>query len=930
MITPQISNIHAGTPTITAFDNRHFTVRTLQYYRQPNIQQDVQERLEFHYFNIYGFLQKNADARLSESGQDNFYYHADLMGFSLLNKGVDSGEIYQLNDIEQRLMVSIDANKTFKWCCYEANDSLGRLESVSEKIEGGNWRVSERFQYAGNSHTEQLANLAGQCISHFDTAGLLQTQEVSLQGEPTLLTRQFIQQVDNAEFNVDWQGDSDLTALSPEKFSHQTHFDAAGACLSIIDAKGHKQQREYDITGQLIRTTFTVKGQDTQPITQIIEYSAVGQKVREIYGNGAVTEYVYEAQTQRLILIQTYRPVNHSLGYKLFQSLHYDYDPVGNVIAIYNSAEKKVFWRNQKVEPKHRYQYDTLYQLVHATGREIAGISQQSHYLPHHSSIDNSVYTRYFRAYSYDKGGNLIQIHHRAPAMQQAYTIKMTTSSRSNHAVLADLAEFPHQVEPLFTPSGQQKQLLQGKNLTWTSRQELQSVNGAGGNEFYRYDGDSQRALKITQYNQKQSKVVYLPNLEIRQIEHNEKYHVICIGEDSEVQAQVLHWEIGLPDKMVNNTVRYSINGLASNSGLELDMDGNLISQEEFYPFGGTAVWTVSSALEVNYKTRRYSGQERDITGLYYYGRRYYQPWVGRWLSADPAGTIDGLNLYRMVRNNPLTYQDVHGLAPRLFDTQDDMFADFQQTVSKLLNASSKIERIAKNPSLIRNRVISMAQLFYKDKTSKFTYAINLYEFLEMDSQSEEFKTWATNKLSYQNTSRQRQPGWETVNHAEQALIRTLTAHDSFNISNLIISQKAKLCSSCENAMYTFRQSMPKRRFTTMILRDGDLPLAAIQHGQSRTRYKNSSYSAGVAVGKTSFTLYDYKDIEFQVGMGNFWGGMDKTLYTMYANEFERVFGNLPIGKGVKKSFPPKPPKSSGGRGHQLDKNQPSTSRRHR
>ncbi|MGG4664007.1 RHS repeat-associated core domain-containing protein [Providencia vermicola] len=930
MITPQISNIHAGTPTITVFDNRHFTVRTLQYYRQPNIQQDVQERLEFQYFNLYGFLQKNADARLSDYEQYNFYYHTDLIGFPLLSNGVDSGEIYQLNDIEQRLMVSIDANKTFKWRCYEANDSLGRLENVSEKIEGENWRVSERFQYAGNSHTEQLANLAGQCINHFDTAGLLQIQAVSLQGEPTLLTRQFIQQIDNAEFNVDWQGDSDLTALSPEKFSHQIAFDATGVCLSMIDAKGHKQHREYDVAGQLIKAGLTIKDNHTQPTTQCIEYSAVGKKTREEHGNGVVTEYVYEAQTQRLILIQTYRPVGHSLGYKLFQSLHYDYDPVGNVIAIHNSAEKKVFWRNQKVEPKHRYQYDTLYQLVHATGREIAGISQQSHYLPHHSSIDNSIYTRYFRAYSYDKGGNLIQIHHRAPAMQQAYTIKMTTSSRSNHAVLADLAEFPYQVEALFTSSGQQKQLLQGQNLTWTSRQELQSVNVAGGSEFYRYDGDSQRILKITKSNQTQSKVIYLSNLEIRQVDDREKYHVICIGEDGEAQAQVLNWEIGLPDEMVNNTVRYSINGLASNSGLELDMDGSLISQEEFYPFGGTAVWAVRSVLEVNYKTRRYSGQERDITGLYYYGRRYYQPWVGRWLSADPAGTIDGLNLYRMVRNNPLTYRDEYGLAPRLFDTQDDMFADFQQTVSKLLNASSKIERIAKNPSLIRNRVISMAQLFYKDKTSKFTYAINLYEKLEMESQSEEFKTWATNTLNYQDTTSLPSSDWETANHAEQALIRTLTANNRFDLKSLIISQKAKMCSSCENAMYTFRQSTPKSRFTTMILRDGDLPLAVIQHGRSRTRYKNSSYSAGVAVGKTSFTLYDYKGIEFQVGMGSFWGGMDKTLYTIYANEFERVFGNLPIGKGAKKSFPPNPSKRSGGRGHQLDKNQPSTSRRYR
>jgi len=927
MITPQISNLHAGTPTITVFDNRHFTIRTLQYHRQSNVQQDVQEHLEVQHFNLYGFLQKNADARLSESGQCNFYYHTDLLGFPLLNRGVDSGDIYQLNDIEQRLVISIDANNTLKLCSYEPDDSLGRLERVNEKIEGGNWRVSERFEYAGHSHIEQLANLVGECIRHFDTAGLLQTQEVSLRGEPILLTRQLLQQFDDEKRSVDWQGDSYLTALSPEKFPHQISFDSTGFRLSTIDAKGHKQHREYDIAGQLIRTALTIKGFNTQPITQRIEYSAIGQKVREIHGNGAVTEYEYEAQTQRLTHIQTYRPTNHLLGYKLFQSLYYDYDPVGNVIAIYNSAIKSIFWRNQKIEPKHQYQYDTLYQLVYATGREMAGISQQSHCLPHYSSIDNSIYTRYFREYSYDKGGNLIQIHHRTPAMQQAYTIKMTVDSRSNRAVLADLAEYPHQVEPLFTPSGQQTQLLQGQGLTWTSRQELQSVNGAGGHEFYRYDGDSQRVLKITQYNQKQSQVIYLPNLEIRQIENSEKYHVMCIGEADELQAQVLHWESGLPNEIVNNTVRYSINGLASNSSLELDMDGNLISQEEFYPFGGTAVWAVRSAVETHYKTRRYSGQERDITGLYYYGRRYYQPWAGRWLSADPAGTIDGLNLYRMVRNNPLTFRDDQGLAPKLFDNRDSMYDDFQKTVSKLLTASSKIEKISRDPSLIRNRVISMAQVHYRNKTSKFTYAINLYESLEMDPQSAEFKAWATNTLSYQDTSRQRQPGWETVNHAERALIRTLTAHDSFSLSSLTISQKARLCSSCENAMYDFRQSMPKSRFTTIALRDGDLPSAVTQYGRERVHYANPSRLAGNVQGKK---LYDYKGIEFQVGMSGFWGSTDKVLYRIYAREFERVFGSLPRGRGLKRSPPPNPPRRSGNSGQHFDRNQPSTSRRYR
>lgn len=70
------------------------------------------------------------------------------------------------------------------------------------------------------------------------------------------------------------------------------------------------------------------------------------------------------------------------------------------------------------------------------------------------------------------------------------------------------------------------------------------------------------------------------------------------------------------------------------------------------------------SELEASYKVIRYSGKERDGTGLYYYGYRYYAPWLCRWTAADPGREIDGLNLYRMVRNNPLTLSDAEGLAP--------------------------------------------------------------------------------------------------------------------------------------------------------------------------------------------------------------------------------------------------------------------------
>jgi RHS repeat-associated protein len=70
------------------------------------------------------------------------------------------------------------------------------------------------------------------------------------------------------------------------------------------------------------------------------------------------------------------------------------------------------------------------------------------------------------------------------------------------------------------------------------------------------------------------------------------------------------------------------------------------------------------SVSEVKLKQYRYSGKERDsVTGFYYYGARYYVPCLGRWMSADPAGTIDGLNLYAFVESNPINHTDIGGYA---------------------------------------------------------------------------------------------------------------------------------------------------------------------------------------------------------------------------------------------------------------------------
>ncbi|EKT4523176.1 RHS repeat protein, partial [Pseudomonas putida] len=347
------------------------------------------------------------------------------------------------------------------------------------------------------------------------------------------------------------------------------------------------------------------------------------------------------------------------------------------VLKIRNDAEATRFWRNQKVVPENTYTYDSLYQLASATGREMANAGQPGRHLPHVTPFDSATYTSYMRTYRYDTAGNLRQIRHSAPATNHNYTTDITVSDRSNRAVLSTLAQEPSAVEALFTPGGQQAVLLPGQPLAWSSRAELKQVvsvkreGATDDGESYRYDSHSQRVLKAstqrTASSTQAQRVIYLPGLELRTHTNGDTLtqdlQVMTVGEAGRAQVRVLHWQAGKPDDLANDQLRYSYDNLLGSSALEVDGAGNLISQEEYYPFGGTAVWVARNEVEASYKTVRYSGKERDATGLYYYGYRYYQPWAGRWLSADPAGTVDGLNLFSMVGNNPVTRVDVLGLA---------------------------------------------------------------------------------------------------------------------------------------------------------------------------------------------------------------------------------------------------------------------------
>jgi RHS repeat-associated protein len=54
--------------------------------------------------------------------------------------------------------------------------------------------------------------------------------------------------------------------------------------------------------------------------------------------------------------------------------------------------------------------------------------------------------------------------------------------------------------------------------------------------------------------------------------------------------------------------------------------------------------------------------KETDASGLIYFGARYYDPTIGRFITQDPMGMIDGPNLYAYCKNNPVNFVDPWGL----------------------------------------------------------------------------------------------------------------------------------------------------------------------------------------------------------------------------------------------------------------------------
>lgn len=658
---------HANTPAIQAFDARGLVLRDVNYHRRDETSAP-EHYITHHTHDTAGRPVLSRDPRLfcehtsEKPGPANQSNVFSLSGALLASENCDAGWRLSLLAEDGVPVEGWDQKRNHT---RTHHDPLRRPSATFEQSAGEPEHCTERFTYFDGS-AEDGHNRRGRLIRHDDTAGTLHFPEFSMSGQPLQLRRTF--SADPA-WAVDWpevEADRDFFLETRPATTHFS-YNALGEPVGQADAVGNRQTVFQDLAGQLKETRLTLAANDDSlTLVSDIRYNAFGHIEHQRAGNEVITRATFSLDDGRLQQL-TSRTGNGPI----LQDLSYAYDPIGNITRITDTADAVTYHRNQRSEAICRYRYDSLSRLIEAHGRQIRNACGGPQLPAFISPTDPGQLENYTRTYTYDPAGNLLLMEQRAASANR--TERTVVASASNRSLPESPdGQLPDEqaIAAAYDANGNRVFLQRGQALLWNRRNGLQQVDQVvredepNDLEYFIYDGNGQRRRKIRQaYTgavQRHNETRYLPGLEIR-TEPDQIVHIITITA-GRAKIQVLHFEKQPPRDMPQNQQRYSFTDHLNSSILELDALAQIISRESYYPFGGTCWWAGRSRVEASYKTLRYSGKERDASGLYYYGFRYYAPWLQRWLNADPLGVQDGLNLFAMVHGNPVGNVDFQGL----------------------------------------------------------------------------------------------------------------------------------------------------------------------------------------------------------------------------------------------------------------------------
>jgi RHS repeat-associated protein len=721
---------HADTPSIAYLDNLGRTFLTIadNGLDENGVEQKYETRVEMDIEGKTTFItddrgnrvmeyvysvqepeedEDEEDEEEDEEEQDNSHL--------IYQKSMDAGERWTLSNVAGNPIRSWDSRYhqfTFYYdelqrptrSHVKGVDGDTPLNNVFEEIKYGDWQgmsANDRDQSKAN-------NLIGQPKEHYDAAGVVTNHEYDFKGNLLTSGRQLLR---NYIDQVDWSSGPEL---EDKAFTNSIFYDALNRPVSVTTPDQSITRPTYNEANLLEQVTVDLRVYTEETITEErilvknIDYDAKGQRELIEYGNGTQTKYTYDPLTYRLTNLKTVKTTNG----KKFQDLYYTFDPVGNITEIRDEAQQEIYFNNQHISPNAKYEYDALYRLIKAEGREHPGQTHdctpdhkpewKPNYdfndckrtklpLPHPN--DGKVMRRYTQHYKYDEVGNILaMIHHanNSGNWKRRYQYRPDNNQLMSTSLPGDpddldipvySEDYQYSARYEYDDHGNMISMPHLPLMKWDFEDQLQVTSkqvadSGGGTEttYYIYDAEGERVRKITerQNGTRKNERIYLGGFEIYR-----EYK--ADGIDEEMERETLHImddenRIALVETKTRNKgeqvteltpfIRYQLGNHLGSAGLELDNDAVPISYEEYYPYGSTSYQAVKD-ITMPPKRYRYTGKERDEeTGFNYHSARYYSPWLGRWLSVDPnelrnPSSRQGAYIFSI--NNPLRFFDPNG-----------------------------------------------------------------------------------------------------------------------------------------------------------------------------------------------------------------------------------------------------------------------------
>ena len=681
---------HANTPNLLHFDTLGRPVLSIEHNKNIATEAD-----EFYPTKVKldteGNLRTVTDAR----GNTVMQYKYDLLGNLVYQNSMDAGQRWMLTNILGNPLRTWDErNHEFQYFYDKAQrpthskviggDGATPLDHIFDRVIYGESLLTgvrtdaNRF----NEVSLQAKNILGQVIQHYDTGGLIDTPDYDFKGQPISTTRKLFKKYKEV---ANWTDANLANDVEAEAFTFSTQTDALGRITQQTAPDGSVITPSYNEAGLLDRETVKHAGA-ANPTVYIkdIDYNEKGQREKIIYGNDVRTKFYYDKETLRLRRLESNRQNGDPL-----QDWYYTYDPVGNITHIEDKNIPVVFFNNQKITGISAYTYDALYRLVEATGRENNaalnfGTCDNWNDKPFMHSMnpgDPMAVRNYTQRYQYDAVGNIMEMKHMAAGgnWTRGYEYE-ATNNRLKRTFIGDngnpanYTKYSHHAQ-----HGYMVELPHLEKIDWNFKEEVVLTSRQHCTEdnipvitYYQYDGSGQRIRKITE-NQaaaggiptKKEERIYIAGYELYK-KHSgavaglERISLSMM--DGDHRFVMIETRNNVNDGTEKQLTRYQLHNHLGSSALELDDIAQVISYEEYHPYGTTSYQAKNAAIKSAAKRYRYTGMERDEeTGLEYHSARYYLPWLGRWLSSDPIGINGGMDLYQYCNCNPVNLIDQAG-----------------------------------------------------------------------------------------------------------------------------------------------------------------------------------------------------------------------------------------------------------------------------